>query len=691
MRHALLIAVLAFAVPALVNGFGSASASNAAHAEGSPREDATASGAPSPAVTATLPPVVVSATASPPPGTTRALALTSGATVVPLDLSLDLRLTPVTPFRKEPSRHRLVWREIEGVQVGTASGPGWEATLRLEPEDGAAALDVELRYDHAMEVEHEALRIRLHGRAHAVNRLLAVAPVDGVQRVDRGTPIFVATTSLALSAGPGFAAARYVPGRWRGGSWVDADLILDDVASHPFGTYEQCLEKLPADENDPNAPVNWTELEKKTPHDRIVREAGTVVHAHASISLPDAGVGAAETPLIVERWAKGAKAAFVLTDHADRTDPVALRAILYGTSDTKSADYGKKGFFGRGLSLTKTFFAHGSIHGTLNADAGARAAADEIVARGSEVGAHSITPLADLRESVRKALPDFDRWHVVTWIDHEPYTNCEALSNLGWKTEAPYGLRDLLVDHGYRWVWAASDLPGPKESRVANLFGGAPALAEPVFYPFPPDPRLWLFRSVWFYAPPARLAKSLDDKSLDALEASRGLFVGHTYLSASLATTKSDAHKADLAVHKNEKTGSLEIDAKLDEALARLAARQDAGRLVTLSWRNAGDRLRALGDVEVSYREDGSAVVENHGAADIADLTVSVPAPDLELSATDDADVKHAEQAAPTRHEPERSTTWFDLRAGARSVVRASRNGTPFPLLPIRRVTLQPR
>ena len=36
---------------------------------------------------------------------------------------------------------------------------------------------------------------------------------------------------------------------------------------------------------------------------------------------------------------------------------------------------------------------------------------------------------------------------VTTWIDHEPYTNCEALSAQGWQAGGPYGIRDVLDPH----------------------------------------------------------------------------------------------------------------------------------------------------------------------------------------------------------------------------------------------------
>ncbi|HVO30605.1 MAG TPA: hypothetical protein VMV18_07710, partial [bacterium] len=417
---------------------------------------------------------VAKASHSPTPAPTapvvRMLALSSGGTVVPLDLSLDVRVTaekpPAPGASPAPTPEKLHWEAENGAWIGRARGALWHATIALTPTNGNVALGAELSFDAAVDVEKAALRIRMPGSASAVTRALAWKSVDEIQRVDSGTPILVSSSAMAISGGAGFIAARYLPGHWRSGTFVDTELILDDPAAHPFSTYDECLEKLPADENDPNAVVNWTELEKRTPRDHLTLAPGAALHGRATILLRDEH-GA--EPLILERWPGGYKAALVFTDHADRTDPAALRAVLYGTTDEKSDDYGKKGFFGHGLALTKTFFAHGSRTGCLQNDANARTLADEIVAHGSEVGSHSITQAPDTRDAVKKGLPVFDPWHSVTWIDHEPYTNCEAVSNQGWQKAAPYGIRDVLAEAGYRWVWAATDLAGSKDAKLIDL------------------------------------------------------------------------------------------------------------------------------------------------------------------------------------------------------------------------------
>ena len=115
-----------------------------------------------------------------------------------------------------------------------------------------------------------------------------------------------------------------------------------------------------------------------------------------------------------------------------------------------------------------------------------------------------------------------------------------------------------------------------------------------------------------FHAAPGELAAALSDAELARLERERGLFVAHTYLGPSARTTQL-GRAARAARGAWRRDGGLAIDPALDAALARVAAHVRAGRLASLAWAEAGDRLRALGDVEVTYRPDGAAEVHNHG------------------------------------------------------------------------------
>lgn len=589
------------------------------------------------------------------------------------DLALDIQAEALTPVLAPIGLRALVWSAKDGGYIGTSNGPVWNATVVLQPVGGALALTVTIRYGVTATVEREALQIRLSGAARAIGRDLTFAALNSTLRVDRGTPVVISASDLTVIGGPGFIAARYQPAAKRNKTpQTDVQLILDDRAAHPFSIYPRCLDKLSTPEG------NWLGLEQhRVAKDRLTRVAGATVQAQAMLYLTDPV--SSPLPLIVERWEAGAKAAFVVTDHADRTDPQALRAILYGTSDQTAPEYGKGGFFGYGLKLTKTFFASGK-RGTLDDDPEIRALAKEIVAAGSEVGSHSISARKDPRPAVEKGLASFTPWQTVTWIDHQSYTNCEALSNLGWETSGEYGIGDLLIAQGYRWLWAASDF-NHWGLQLGNLFGGDPAMAMPVLCPFPPDPRLWIFRSQWFYAPPRKLAAAMSENALLKLEEQRGIFVGHTYLAASAATTRDSAHRRALAVRPTP-TGALVVDSALNEALARISARVRAGTLASLTWRDAGDRLRALADVDVRYLPDGTALIENRGATDLVNLTVAIPVSQAEFTV-------QGASVSGTRQEANRSTVWFSLRKGGRVKLSVSAEGKRKPFLPIKIATVE--
>jgi hypothetical protein len=583
-----------------------------------------------------------------------------GAGSLPLVASLDLRTD------RGALSTALAWStRADGVLVGTATGSGFEAEITFSPRPGGArAVDAAIRWTAPLLLERAALRLAWPGAPRALGRDLAFLPVVAPRRTGRGTPLLVAAGGAVLTGGPGLASARVE--RARGGVLVT--LFLDDADERPFTTYEACLERLPSSPEQQAVP--WSALEVRRAARGAPRSAGERDVLRATLHPLSAEGGF--LPAVVERWPAGARAAVVLTDHADRTDPAALRAVLWGSSDPRAEGGIGAGLLGRGLKITRTFFAH-ARRGALD-DPEIRLLAEDLVEGGSEVALHSITPERDDRAAVRAGLASAAAWRPVTWIDHEPYTNCEALSSRG-AGNGPWGIRDLLEEAGVRWAWAAGDVDGRAGMRVVNLLGGDLAEARPAIFPLPHDPRLWIFRSSMFHGSPAELAAALSDAALGALERERGLFVAHTYLGPSAATTHSEAQRARLAVVPAG--GALAVHPVLDGAFARIAARVRAGRLASLAWAEAGDRLRALGDVEVTYRPDGGAEIRNHGATALRALTVALPAAGLELA---------LEGAALLGREDEDgwARLWFDLAAGERVVLRAFDGVVPVPILPFR-------
>jgi hypothetical protein len=578
---------------------------------------------------------------------------------VPVGARLEVVAEPAAP---SPA---FSWRAEGAALVGVAEDARMQATLRIAPAgEGAFELGFSVAWRVGAEIEREAVRLVLPGHARAVGRDLAFAPLAAPLRVDRGTPVLAAAGDVVVVGGEGFLAARYAPVRDRGGEHVEVDLVLDDAGAHPFSVYPTCLARIPGLAE--GAPVAFGPLERKRFLGRTHRRAGERSEAHAMLHL--LAPGAAPLPLVIQRWAAGARAAVVFTDHADRTDPKALRALLYGTSAAPivAAPTEPSGFLGHGVRLTKSFFVRARRGGLLG-DPETRALAEALRAAGSEVASHSISGGADDREAVRAGLPVLQAFGVVTWIDHEPYTNCEAVSSEGWRAEGRYGIRDLLALAGIRWVWEAGDVGGFRAAELVDLFSARrPGEPDPPCYPLPIDARLWVFDSTMFYAPPAEMAAALSDAALARLEARRGLFVGHTYLSASARTTTRPEHLARLVVREGPGE-TLVLDPAFDAALARIARHVREGRLASLTWAEAGDRLRAISEVAVVYLADGSARLENRGAAPLLGLTLEVPA---EVAIEADG-ARLLGRAA----EPGRSRAWLDLAPGQNAVVHAVASG----------------
>jgi hypothetical protein len=437
----------------------------------------------------------------------RALVLRGPDQAVPLaaTLTVELRTQQGTMVRVEEP---LVFRPRDDAWLATVRSPRIAAKVRLHVDGDAVAVDVELEHREKVEVEREVLRLVLPGEARIVERDLSFTALGaGTSRVDRGTPIVARVGSVLLTGGAGVVAAIYQ--KTPSTRSTQVDLVLDDVHAHPFATYASC-------------PSGGAE---RVPRARITRRKGERLTGQARLYLLDPTEQVPATPLIVERWPAGSRAAVVFTDHADRTDPDALRAVLYGSSDPTAASYGKRGLLVHGLRLTRSFFLSRQL-GALDNRA-IEPLVEALLAGGSELAAHSVTPQTDTREAVAQAVTPLRQHGITTWIDHEPVNNCEALSNQGVVGDPRYRIADLLVDAGVRWVWTADHVSSSE--LAADEFEPGKGVAAPAFYPLPADPRLWVFSAAWFFARPERLEAALSDKALDKLGRERGLFVAHTY------------------------------------------------------------------------------------------------------------------------------------------------------------------
>ena len=204
---------------------------------------------------------------------------------------------------------------------------------------------------------------------------------------------------------------------------------------------------------------------------------------------------------------------------------------------------------------------------------------DRLHSAGWEISPHSATPQADDRDSTEEALRFFDQYDARTWIDHQPYTNCEALTNRGFQGGSE-GIADLLERHRYRYAWSGIDVP---PSPSLNLL--TPQRLDqyaPVVYPSgrlatDTPGSLWLFSTMMTYIESSRFFALYKKKSLDQLEQERGLHIAHTYLEA-FHPAGSKFAKRNL-MQAGKLPGEIVPHPRLEQLLSQLKHRVDRGTL----------------------------------------------------------------------------------------------------------------
>ena len=471
---------------------------------------------------------------------------------------------------------------------------------------------------------------------------------------------------------------------------LQADLLSTEA--RPFSHFINCTD-------------NW-----RSPNHRVVLPARQLQEGEALQTTMSLYAGGA-VPLFKARYPDGRSAALVITDHADQTAAPTLRALAGGTSDTSAASWGKGGLLGNGLLITKALWLssgepapaplwsarpptpappplltavprlNAGVHlktgrppsknlqafrlryerPQVDPTGGGRPQLDDpevaefaerLARAGWELSPHSATPLRDERERTEEALQFFDHWKSRTWIDHQPYTNCEALINRGYQS-GEFGIVDLLAQHGYGYAWSGLDVP---PSATLNLL--SPRHLDhymPVLWPagrlWPGMPgTLWLFSSMMTYMDSAKFFGLYKKKALDQLEKERGLHIAHTYLEAFHPPGSMFARRNLMVPGRH--TGEIVIHPKLAELFAQLAARVQRGTLWVPTLQQLGDHMRGMQGVTVRLGNDGTAVLRSERP--LLGATFVVPAAHLRVL----IDGQPAKGVTYTKNE---TTFWTDL------------------------------
>lgn len=166
----------------------------------------------------------------------------------------------------------------------------------------------------------------------------------------------------------------------------------------------------------------------------------------------------AANPVRLHFCPDGRRAAFVITDHGDRSREPIFRAVYFGHSDKADPTHGQRGFAGRGIALTQGTFWTGWDGFDYLGNPEFLALMHEAHDAGIEICPHNTSENYDLPPEETRA--DIDRYAehfgaVNTWIDHNYLPS--NLTVDGLKPDSPHYILPDIQRHGCRAAWSYYD------------------------------------------------------------------------------------------------------------------------------------------------------------------------------------------------------------------------------------------
>jgi hypothetical protein len=366
----------------------------------------------------------------------------------------------------------------------------------------------------------------------------------------------------------------------------EARLRLDAevAAAHPFHLWSECVREATDKPIVTRPPMIDLSARKVTVGERVKVSLQLLPQVRS-------------VPLVL-RYPNGFRAALVLTDHADQANVTRLGALMYGKSTYKAPLAGRgsgRGFANRGLAMTKAVFSLPSEgYAAQLEDPRFVELLEALAADGIEVASHSASGDPDSAEKTAEGLSLLSKFKPVTWIDHQPTTNCEALTNSGRADTMK-----ALTASQFRYAWSGDD----DHRTDLNLFDpGATKISPAPLYQHPLTGELWLFPSRWMALERSQFFERLSAKSLDQLEAQRGLLVAHTYLDIFIEQSGTRLDQWSLI---EKIPNGYRLSDEADAVFARLQKRQTQGRLWVTTLRSLAEHLLAVQDLTWTYERGG--------------------------------------------------------------------------------------
>lgn len=164
------------------------------------------------------------------------------------------------------------------------------------------------------------------------------------------------------------------------------------------------------------------------------------------------------------------RAAFIVTDHGDRTRLGVSRAIYMGHSDVSDPEYGRRGIANAGVRITQGVFCSGWPGFDYLENPEFLALMRAVRDAGSEVCPHNTSERMALSPDEIHRNIDFyaETFGLQTWIDH--FRLPSNLTQSGMDPKSPYFILDHFRACGGRWAWSFVDRFAHPPTGELNLF-----------------------------------------------------------------------------------------------------------------------------------------------------------------------------------------------------------------------------
>ena len=343
------------------------------------------------------------------------------------------------------------------------------------------------------------------------------------------------------------------------------------------------------------------------------------------------------------RWPYAKDSVLTYTIHADlgnfmnvKTDlEKRFKAVYFGSSDSASPDYGKKGLFAHNLRLTQTVWPvnvdnpkEGSFYSSLENDS-VKKMVTELYRRGIDIGAHRLADSGigaskDVAAKIKSAFDLISQFNPTVWIDHSDSGDCvsapekELISGCGSITGNKLNMIDKLAQGTWKYIWADGQDSQNKNYKdyTLNAFSTFKTASQILYYYQGAQNAIIPNKFMIFASSLSHENEMFTESEIQQLAQDKGFNNTHTYfqnygpavLKASLPTGKKDA--------------VWNINPKLEDEFTLLDKYQSQDKIWVRDFTTVADYLQSWKNVQIIDFTDKSLTIKNNSDQAIIGLTL---------------------------------------------------------------------